>query len=79
MTQELTQAQAVDVLIQAAKLAQSKGAFTLDDAALVARAIRVFVPAEQQTESEESTTEPTAEQEASPSGETVTPVLEKVQ
>jgi hypothetical protein len=49
--QELTQAQAVNVLIQAARIAQSKGAFTLEDAELVARAIRVFVPANQSQES----------------------------
>jgi hypothetical protein len=36
MAQELNQAQAVNVLIQAARIAQSKGAFTLEDAELVA-------------------------------------------
>jgi hypothetical protein len=42
--ENLTQGQAVNVLIQAARIAQSKGAFTLEDAELVAKAIRVFVP-----------------------------------
>jgi len=42
--QELNQSQAVNVLIQAVRIAQSKGAFTLDDAELVSKAIKVFVP-----------------------------------
>jgi len=42
--QEMNQGQAVNVLIQAARIAQQKGAFTLEDAELVAKAIRVFVP-----------------------------------
>lgn len=42
--ENLTQGQAVNVLIQAARIAQSKGAFTLEDAELVAKAIRLFVP-----------------------------------
>jgi len=42
--QELTQGQAVNVLIQAARIAQSKGAFTLEDAELVSKAIKIFVP-----------------------------------
>jgi hypothetical protein len=66
----MTQAQAVDVLIQAARLAQAKGAFTLEDAAMVATAIRVFVPAEAQTE----TTEVAAASAEAP----VEPTLEKV-
>jgi hypothetical protein len=41
---ELTKEQAVSVLVQAAKIAQSKGAFTLDDAAVVAQAIRTLAP-----------------------------------
>ena len=48
--QELTQGQAVNVLIKAARIAQSKGAFTLEDAELVAKAIRVFVPTDQTPE-----------------------------
>lgn len=41
---ELTHGQAVNVLIQAARIAQQKGAFTLEDAEMVSKAIRVFVP-----------------------------------
>lgn len=45
--QELTQAQAINVFIQAVRIAQSKGAFTLEDAELVSRAIRTFIPENQ--------------------------------
>jgi hypothetical protein len=41
---ELTQSQAINILIQAARIAQSKGAFTLEDAELVSTAIKVFIP-----------------------------------
>lgn len=43
-TQEMNQGQAVNVLIQAARIAQSKGAFTIEDAEMVAKAIKIFVP-----------------------------------
>jgi hypothetical protein len=65
--QELTQSQAVNVLIQAARIAQSKGAFTLEDAELVAKAIRVFIPANQTEEG----VDPIMNQEA------VQPIVEK--
>jgi hypothetical protein len=68
--QELTQAQAVNVLIQAARIAQSKGAFTLEDAELVAKAIRVFVPTNQTPEG----TDPIMNEEP----QAVSPVVEKV-
>ena len=67
--QELTQGQAVNVLIQAARIAQSKGAFTLEDAELVAKAIRVFVPANQP----EDGTDPVMNEEP----EAVSPIVEK--
>jgi len=67
--QELTQGQAVNVLIQAARIAQSKGAFTLEDAELVAKAIRVFVPANQS----EDGTDPVMNEEP----EAVSPIVEK--
>jgi hypothetical protein len=41
---ELNQQQALQVLVDAARIAQSKGIFTLDDAELVNKAIRAFVP-----------------------------------
>jgi len=42
--QEFTQAQAVSLLVQAADLSQSRGAFKLEEAALVTRAIHLLVP-----------------------------------
>jgi hypothetical protein len=41
---ELTQPQAINVLIQAARIGQSKGAFTLEDAELIVKAIKLFTP-----------------------------------
>jgi len=66
---QLNQAQAVDVLIQAARLAQAKGAFTLEDAEMVSRAIKVFIPEQ-----------PAAEAQAEPQTDAapVEPVLERV-
>ena len=49
-TQEMNQGQAVNVLIQAARIAQQKGAFTLEDAEMVSKAIKVFVPPTEATE-----------------------------
>lgn len=69
-SQELTQGQAINVLIQAARIAQSKGAFTLEDAELVAKAIRIFVP----TENAQDGTDPVMNQET----DAVSPVVEKV-
>lgn len=40
----LTQQQALQILVDAARVAQSKGIFTLDDAELVNKAIRAFLP-----------------------------------
>ena len=41
---ELNGQQALNVLIQAVRIAQGKGAYTLEDAELIAKAIKVFVP-----------------------------------
>ena len=41
---ELNGQQALNVLIQAVRIAQGKGAHTLEDVELIARAIKVFVP-----------------------------------
>jgi hypothetical protein len=40
--EKLTQQQALQVLVDAARVAQSKGIFTLDDAELVNKAIKAF-------------------------------------
>jgi hypothetical protein len=52
--QEMNQGQAINVLIQAARLAQNKGAFTLEDAEMVSKAIKVFVPPVEATEDADS-------------------------
>ena len=43
-TGELNGQQALNVLIQAVRVAQGKGAYTLEDAEMISRAIKVFVP-----------------------------------
>jgi hypothetical protein len=63
----MTQEQALSVLIQAARVAQSKGAFTLEDAKVIAEAIALFVPAQPQGEAE-SQPEVGAEQVVEESG-----------
>ena len=49
-SQELNPKQAVNVLIQAARIGQSKGAYSLEDASLIMNAIKVFIPAEEERE-----------------------------
>ena len=44
-TGELNGQQASKVLIQAVRIAQGKGAYTIEDAELISRAIKIFVPA----------------------------------
>jgi hypothetical protein len=73
-SQELTQSQAVNVLIQAVRIAQAKGAFTLEDAELVAKAIRIFVPANQT----ENGADPIMNQEPQSDEALVQPIVEKV-
>lgn len=41
---ELNQQQALQILVDAARIAQSKGIFSLDDAELVNKAIKAFLP-----------------------------------
>ena len=43
-TQEITQAQAVNLLVQAVELGQKRGAFKLSEAGLLDRAIRTLYP-----------------------------------
>ena len=75
-TQELTQGQALNVLIQGVRIAQAKGAFTLEDAELVSRAVKVFVPEQAEASAETEAEDPIINQE----DETpATTVVEKVQ
>jgi hypothetical protein len=58
---ELNQSQAINVLIQAARIGQSKGAYTLEDAELISKAIRVFIPKSEEGTDEALNTEPSLE------------------
>ena len=71
--QELNQAQALNVLIQAVRIAQGKGAYTLEDAEMVSKAIKVFVPPAPATE--EGGEDPVINKEDDTPTE---PVIEKV-
>lgn len=42
----MNQDQALNVLISATRIAQTKGAYSLEDAELILKAIRVFTPSE---------------------------------
>ena len=44
LPEQLNQQQALQVLVDAARIAQSKGVFSLDDAELVNKAIKAFIP-----------------------------------
>ena len=46
--EELTQQQAIGLLIQGVEMAQARGAYNLNEAAIIAKAKRAFTPAEQQ-------------------------------
>lgn len=48
MEQTLTQEQALSVLIQGVRLAQKAGAYTIEDAAVIANAIKVFLPKQEE-------------------------------
>jgi len=60
MSQEIQNVeQAISVLIQAVKIGQAKGAYSLEDAAMIAKAIQALVPQApvQEMQQEESPTE----------------------
>lgn len=59
--QELNQDQALSVLIQGVRLAQKAGAFTIEDAELIAKAIKVFVKPTDAAATPEVTDEATPE------------------
>ena len=63
MDNELIEKQnrALNILVEAARLAQSRGAFTLEQASLVAEAISVFRPADQGPPPAEAPAAPPAE------------------
>jgi len=61
--ENFTEQQALTILINAAKVAQGKGAFSLEEAEIIAKAIKVFVkepvkePVPESTEAEAQTAE----------------------
>jgi hypothetical protein len=63
MNSELTQDQALSVLIQGVRLAQKAGAYTIEDAELIAKAIKVFVKPTDAAAAPEVTAEVTPEVE----------------
>lgn len=77
-TQEMNQGQAVNVLIQAARIAQQKGAFTLEDAEMVSKAIKVFIPPVNENETNDAAMNEEVT-ESTESTESTEPVVMKVQ
>jgi hypothetical protein len=59
--EELTQQQAIGLLIQGVEMAQSRGAYNLNEAAIIAKAKRAFAPAQETTETTEASTPATTE------------------
>jgi hypothetical protein len=58
---ELNPQQAISVLIQAVNFAQSKGVYSLEDAEILSKAVKVFVKKEDKPAADAPVTEPTAE------------------
>jgi len=55
---EMNQQQALEILVNAVKVAQKRGAFELEEAPIIAQAVGVFMPPQQpQTEGEGEVTE----------------------
>jgi|TARA_R110001592_G_scaffold177378_2_gene417684 hypothetical protein len=67
---QLNGQQALNVLIQAVRIAQGKGAYTIEDAEMISKAIKVFVPptpeGEQGTEADPVVNAETEEAPAEP-------------
>lgn len=53
-TEELNPQQAISILIQAVNYGQSKGIYSLEDAAILSRAVKVFVKKEESNSSNEA-------------------------
>ena len=71
-TGELNGQQALNVLIQAVRIAQGKGAYTIEDAEIISKAIKIFVPPTPAGE-EGATTDPIVNEEVA-----AEPVMTKV-
>ena len=70
---QLNGQQALNVLIQAVRIAQQKGAYTLEDAEMISKAIKVFVPPTP-AEEQGSETDPVVNEDETPAE----PVMTKV-
>jgi hypothetical protein len=70
-TGDLNGQQALNVLIQAVRIAQGKGAYTIEDAEIISKAIKIFVPP---TPEGEEGADPIVNEEAKPAE----PVMTKV-
>jgi hypothetical protein len=57
----LTQQQAIGLLVQGVQIAQQRGAYNLEEAELIAIAIRAFKPAEEQPAEEQPAQQPATE------------------
>jgi len=44
LTGDLNGQQALNILVQAVRIAQSKGAYTLEDAEVISKAVKIFAP-----------------------------------
>ena len=65
MSQEIeNQQQALNVLVQAAQVAQKRGVYSLDEAGLIAQAIAVFAPPEEEPTQEDFSSEAEGEDAA---------------
>ena len=62
-TGELNGQQALNVLIQAVRIAQGKGAYTIEDAEIISQAIKIFVPPTPENTDGESVADPVVNDE----------------
>ena len=60
---EMTQQQALEVLVNAVKVAQKRGAFELEEAPILAQAVGVFMPPQPQADSGTEVTSENTEQQ----------------
>lgn len=60
----MTQQQALEVLVNAVKVAQKRGAFELEEAPVIAQAVAVFMPPQQPQAEAEGGAEEAKEEEA---------------
>lgn len=78
--ENLTPQQALAILVQGVQFAQTKGIYSLTDAELISKAVRVFTPAEEGKEAEPSAvTEAPANEETVESKEAQAPMAAVVE